>query len=219
MRFAFALLAAAIAASPLQAASFYAELHGTLSSQVDNSFSDAALKVGDELVMTALFRSEDVGFNFATGDPANTAWATPGYPTAGDHYFRIDGGGFTWNASDDINSGPYLDFANGHVTALHAGLVEADAADRPGLEASSAVIGVNGPNSIFDARSFYNNGYKTPGFIIAWDYAGSTFRAVQGASAVPEPAAWAMLITGFGVAGGALRRRSRTIRATDILCR
>ncbi|MBB4618092.1 PEPxxWA-CTERM sorting domain-containing protein [Sphingomonas abaci] len=33
------------------------------------------------------------------------------------------------------------------------------------------------------------------------------------AAAVPEPATWAMMIVGFGVAGGALRRRSSATRA------
>jgi hypothetical protein len=31
-------------------------------------------------------------------------------------------------------------------------------------------------------------------------------------SAVPEPATWAMMIIGFGVAGGALRRRPAAAR-------
>jgi len=177
MRFALALAAMALASSA-NAARFYAELRGTLTSQVDNSFSDPNLKVGDVLTMKAVFRGEDVGFDVATGEAANTAWAKLDYPVAGNHYFRIKGGGFTWKAGDDINSGPYLDFASGHVTALHAGLVEADAADRPGLEASSAVVGLNGPDSIFDAHNFYNNGYKTPGFIITWDYSGSVTPSV-----------------------------------------
>ncbi len=34
--------------------------------------------------------------------------------------------------------------------------------------------------------------------------------ATQGGGAVPEPATWGLMITGFGLAGGALRRRART---------
>ena len=33
------------------------------------------------------------------------------------------------------------------------------------------------------------------------------------AAAVPEPATWALLLTGFGMIGVAVRRRSRTIAA------
>ena len=32
-------------------------------------------------------------------------------------------------------------------------------------------------------------------------------------STVPEPASWAMLVTGFGIVGGSMRRRSTTRRA------
>ena len=40
----------------------------------------------------------------------------------------------------------------------------------------------------------------------------ATFTLVRGVSAVPEPATWAMMISGFGMAGVALRRR-RTVSA------
>jgi PEP-CTERM motif len=39
--------------------------------------------------------------------------------------------------------------------------------------------------------------------------------SISGVGAVPEPATWAFLVAGFGVAGGALRKRSRTTRATS----
>ena len=43
------------------------------------------------------------------------------------------------------------------------------------------------------------------------DYSGN-FRFTTALSAVPEPASWAMMITGFGLVGGAMRRRStRTV--------
>ncbi len=38
------------------------------------------------------------------------------------------------------------------------------------------------------------------------------FRAVRAAGAVPEPASWALLIAGFGLAAGALRTRTRSPR-------
>lgn len=43
------------------------------------------------------------------------------------------------------------------------------------------------------------------------DYSGN-FRFTTALAAVPEPASWAMLITGFGLVGGAMRRRNtRTV--------
>lgn len=67
----------------------------------------------------------------------------------------------------------------------------------------------------FDLGQGYQYGYA--------DLAGSTlygirFETTPGASvpfgAVPEPSAWAMMITGFGLAGGALRLSRRRVRAT-----
>src|ERR1700754_3640627 len=52
-----------------------------------------------------------------------------------------------------------------------------------------------------------------------WDFAGGwgdvNFKAdfTAGISAVPEPAAWGMLIGGFGLAGGMIRSRARKSRA------
>lgn len=47
------------------------------------------------------------------------------------------------------------------------------------------------------------------GFTI-FDVAGDNFTVDFAAGAVPEPASWAMMIGGFGLAGGALRGRRRT---------
>jgi hypothetical protein len=41
----------------------------------------------------------------------------------------------------------------------------------------------------------------------------ATFTLVRGGSAVPEPATWAMMISGFGMAGVALRRRRTAVAA------
>ena len=41
----------------------------------------------------------------------------------------------------------------------------------------------------------------------------ATLADANGAGTVPEPASWAMMIVGFGLAGGALRRRARTLAA------
>jgi hypothetical protein len=49
---------------------------------------------------------------------------------------------------------------------------------------------------------------------VSYAFAGSnhnSFNFEVGAAGVPEPAAWGMLIGGFGLAGGALRRRKRVM--------
>ena len=50
------------------------------------------------------------------------------------------------------------------------------------------------------------DGYGVPnGF--AWSQEGYTLATFAPTSAVPEPATWSMMIVGFGVIGGAVRRR------------
>ena len=53
----------------------------------------------------------------------------------------------------------------------------------------------------------------------SWDCAncGNIRYAVSGfatSGAVPEPAAWALMIAGFGLVGGAMRRRQQSVRVT-----
>jgi hypothetical protein len=51
----------------------------------------------------------------------------------------------------------------------------------------------------------YGNTTPSPGFSGVWDFADSTVTTLG----VPEPAAWALMILGVGLAGGALRRQRR----------
>lgn len=44
--------------------------------------------------------------------------------------------------------------------------------------------------------------------------AGNAYSGTITLAAVPEPAAWALFILGFGLVGGAMRRRSQTARST-----
>lgn len=59
-----------------------------------------------------------------------------------------------------------------------------------------------------DSASFLG---KTVTFSLEANSPGDTFRVVT--AAVPEPAAWAMLLTGFGLVGYASRRRQRAVAA------
>lgn len=48
------------------------------------------------------------------------------------------------------------------------------------------------------------------GYAASLDYASSTFGGYP-LAAVPEPATWALMVSGFGLVGGALRRRTRIV--------
>ena len=63
-----------------------------------------------------------------------------------------------------------------------------------------------------------NSAYFADGIILRWGPNGYNVgvdnirfdvRAIDSGSAVPEPATWAMMIAGFGLAGGAIRTRRR----------
>lgn len=64
-------------------------------------------------------------------------------------------------------------------------------------------------NGSFAVASAYVND-----FAVGDRFTNYAFHFVDDAGAIPEPAAWALMIAGFGLAGAALRRRSlRTIPA------
>lgn len=70
-----------------------------------------------------------------------------------------------------------------------------------------------------DHSSFaFNFGYSSSGYRLTWgpdgydgglDNIAFDVRAIAGPGGVPEPAAWALLMLGFGLVGGAMRGRSR----------
>lgn len=74
--------------------------------------------------------------------------------------------------------------------------------------------GTNTPPSGQHVTQSLELGYSTTGYVLRWGpdgYDGGldniTFDVRAVTSAVPEPASWAMLMTGFGLVGGSLRRR------------
>ena len=210
MRFAVALLAATVAYSA-NAATYFAEIHGTLTSQIDTSFNDPNLKVGDVLTLTARLSDDYLNTNY---DPYNgfaDHYIVAPWPTSGPYYFRIDGPNMTWAASDDISNGPAIAFENGKVTGLRFAFApEGDS--RPAMQAGVTTTLPIGPgDKIFDGHGLYLSTYTTPGFNISWDYGHSTFKDV---SAVPESASWAMMIAGFGAVGASMRRRRRAWAAS-----
>lgn len=58
--------------------------------------------------------------------------------------------------------------------------------------------------------AFYHPAVGQPGYVPGFDVAYNLISDGTGAPSVPEPAAWAMMIVGFGLVGVALRRRETT---------
>ena len=68
---------------------------------------------------------------------------------------------------------------------------------------------INGPAA--PSTIYFGDG---TGFANASANIRSVVFTFPGAGGVPEPASWALMITGFGLAGGAIRRRRETVRVT-----
>jgi len=63
---------------------------------------------------------------------------------------------------------------------------------------------VNGLNTLtFNTRNYAQNGGNPAGLRVEFDSSS--------VEAVPEPATWAMMLIGFGVMGGAMRRRRQRV--------
>ena len=208
-----------------------------------NTCVDANLAVGDHLTFSARFDSSLVvpwgsyGYNQAGlyGLPTSGAryWSVSGP------------GGLVWASGDDEFDGsapfytsdttnladPGVIFSATSVLGLSGYMVPVPTADRPapppvlimgsqtGSGYSYTADGVTNsdfsPATLSDAfqiqpgEGFFGNVYNSPGFGGVWDFAGATM------TAIPEPAAWAMMLVGLGGLGAALRgaRRERLAAA------
>jgi hypothetical protein len=90
----------------------------------------------------------------------------------------------------------YIDFQPGYQSDLH--VVFADA----------LTVGTADNSIVIDPAS-----YECQGSFSCYDLGGGNTRFIESGSAVavPEPAAWALLLAGFAGLGGALRARRRTV--------
>ena len=76
------------------------------------------------------------------------------------------------------------------------------------INPASNMVGLDASRITFDANNIYVNWNGlafAPATIVTLD--------INGGSAVPEPASWAMMIGGFGLVGAAMRRRKVALAA------
>jgi len=193
-----------------QAATYFAQLTGTVTSQIDPG-SDPNIAIGDTVVMTSRFDDSRI-FDNGTLRAASVY----GLPTSGDQFWNIKLNDFTWQTSDDEFDGGPFDFdANDHPLSLpYFALLPGGKIGSPvtfltrtDTDAIPRLYSSGGSTANILAGDFlYGNTSKTPGFVVTWDL--SNAKLVQ----VPEPSIWAMTIVGFGIVGAASRKRSRTLK-------
>lgn len=138
--------------------------------------------------------------------------ARPAFGSTGNYGAVNTGGSYTFNfaptnifsfvlGSLDTYNSLTLRYADGTSTTLTGGAIVNDTSlDNPGNRTLAET------NGVVTYR-------VTSGALLSGATFGSTYNSFEFdnlAVAVPEPAAWAMMIVGFALVGGALRRRSRT---------
>jgi hypothetical protein len=117
--------------------------------------------------------------------------------------------GFSFNYVSTFEAGSVsvFDGLNGTGNLLATIALSPNAGSCPGYSAGYCPFSSVGVNFAGVARSVSFAGVAN---YIAFDDITFGSAIVGGGGAVPEPASWAMMVAGFGLAGHALRRRRRT---------
>lgn len=155
---------------------------------------------------TSIFSALDM-FRYST-DPTNIAPGTgPSLDLSlgGTKYFSIDGG-LTALYGNTFSTGDY----NGDGNQASHWKDTAGCAIGNGIMDPTFCFGQTGYITALDLAAFDAIGYN-----LALDSRGASYLTSTGqiytrfanAGAVPEPATWAMMLMGFGLVGGAMRRR------------
>lgn len=226
-------VAAAFSAVPANATLYQVTLNGIVTRQTSMGMP-TVIDVGDRVTLTARFDDRRVVDWGTTG--VIVAGMPKDMPIAGDQFYRIDVNGFVIASTAEELDGDhpfYEDDLTGQQLAIPSiggkdGKVVGVAGYMiPSGDAPSLFLGAfggsgyrhcNDDKSVCDPPVFsdlrydgpefrvvefagYDNSYLGPSFVGVWDLENSSFVAV------PEPATWALMLAGFGLAGTAARRR------------
>lgn len=217
-------------AVPASAVTQFVTLTGTLTEQT-SSGDPVTFGVGSKITLTASFDSNDLRY---WGD---TGYQVIGYGKyASESEFKITMDNYVWNSSAEYLDGqpfyeynnsvtgqsiymsfPMIFFKDGKIAGVAGKLVSSGNIPMLFLgsgggffyESCNAVgctSQFNQPSLsdtfTFQNRHWYNNTYSGPTFTGKWNFDGIP-------APVPEPASWALMILGIGMAGAAMRRRQR----------
>ena len=152
--------------------------------------------------------------------------------SAGDYTFANQGAGFTFGSNGDFFNGPVtISTANGGQANTIFGQPTTNFADGRGGPLSFGpndqyaafatptpirfTIGDNfiGLRAVTASGTFYGYAFTTNNVLNTVGFESVADRAVTATQGVPEPASWALMLGGFGLAGTAMRRRRRLTSA------
>lgn len=255
--FSLALATSILTALPAAAATYNIEVSGVLTSANSNTGTDPNLSVGSIITLTTSF---DSSLLVPWGDSGYSVVGLYSLPANGNSFFRIDGPGVTWKATDSLGEGvkffsydsalsgvmfnmalPALIIQGDKVAGIVGNLLPSESSAAPGLQLGSWIntgwyqdaylngvdvarssygdFGLSDQFTIYAGDNLYSNTYATQGFTGTWDFANSSVvdppspGDAQIASAVPEPATWALLLAGLFGTGAMLRRGKRLAHA------
>lgn len=158
--------------------------------------SSPAIMVGSD--GEAAFDPFGAGFDFSDGIVLNSNWAPdPAYAKAfGKGFWTQVPDTFTWVL-------PACNFSGCENTDIVEPIAKWDYISGGGWAAGTTGLLILDENGAFSDRVTVANDGPSGGATI-------TFQSGTN-NGVPEPATWALMITGFGMAGATLRRRARVI--------
>ena len=139
-------------------------------------------------------------FGFGAENPALSAAVTIGGAT-----YTFSPYSATYTISPPGVSGPYVRTVANDSAGVVGLLMEGVAADGIPDHLTNFSAAMSGDGQFFDEHTLTNNTTEVP-------FEADHIDITRVGGAVPEPATWALMISGFGVAGAALRRRATTTR-------
>lgn len=84
----------------------------------------------------------------------------------------------------------------------------------PTIDSSISQLSFVGLRSNDGTNNFFGFAYLSGRTLVGYGYESIANTAVTATTAVPEPASWTMMIGGFGIMGGVMRRRKSKIATT-----
>lgn len=212
MKRALSALAVAVGltASPASAATFTVDPKISETGHVNWSYAGPAL--GETQSLQLEYSGALNGLNIYAGGSYHwmfPVWLGPG-PDDFDLWSDSDGGGTSCSESSGEFSCSHYAFPGGLDIVVD--LVRRDY-QKTVLGIRFKHLGPYGETCTPDGSHCNNYGWRDLGVSISAKFEGPTLpgQAFVSTSAVPEPATWAMMIAGFGLAGAGLRK-SRALR-------
>ena len=217
---ALVALAVGLAAQPSDAATTTLDFAGAICGASGNLACVDGLQIGqsygDSAMVDVSYRSIDNATNL-TSEAFLKYWSA----NYGDLTGVVWGGGDPVNFRSEIRLIPTAGFEIS-LLRLDAGCyfnrASCQTLNYDIRSASGAAIAVGSTPTLFPGHAMLavNSAYFSDGIVLGWgpdgydtglDNIAFDVRAIGAVGGVPEPASWALMIGGFGLVGGAMRRR------------